>query len=69
MAKNYRYEVVFRTVYLEENCDETGAETECILFRKISGNSACVDDNIQTQETHHNGKTHFAMVFTVPKEK
>ena len=69
MAKNYRYEVVFRTVYLDEDFDEVGTETECILFSRVSGNSLCVDKNINCVESRSNGEINFVMGVKVPKEK
>lgn len=34
--QNYRYEIVFRTVYLDESFEEIGMETEAVLFSKES---------------------------------
>ena len=66
--QNYLYEIVFRTKYLDEDCDEIGAETEAILFRQISGNFLCVNDNMDYSERHRDGTTKFVLDFTIPGE-
>ena len=69
MAKqNYRYEIVFRTVYLDEECEEVGTETEAVLFSEVSGNVLYVDNSIEYFERHCNGTTRFNMDFRLPKE-
>ena len=66
--QNYRYEIVFRTVYLDEDCEEIGTETEAVLFREVSGNVLYVDNSIDYSERHYNGMTRFEMEFRIPKE-
>ena len=66
--QKYLYEIVFRTKYLDEDCDEIGAETEAILFRQISGNFLCVNNDTVYIEKHFNGHTSFELNFMVPSE-
>lgn len=67
--QNYLYEIVFRTKYLDEDCDEIEAKTEVILFRQISGNFLCVNNNMDYLERHYDGTTMFRLDFRVPEEK
>jgi hypothetical protein len=64
---NCRYEVVFRTVYLDEDFEETGVETGVILFQKESDRVVCVDKNIEYSESHANGNTEFELTLNIPK--
>lgn len=66
--QNYLYEIVFRTKYLDDDCDEIGAETEAILFRAISGNFMCVHNNMDYSERHCDGTTRFNLYFEIPEE-
>ena len=66
--QNYRYEIVFRTVYLDESFEEIGTETEAVLFSKESVNALYVDNSIEYSELHREGRTKFDLVFCLPKE-
>lgn len=67
MKRNCRYEVVFRSVYLDEDFEETGIETGVILFQKESDQVVCVDKNIEFSESHFQGNTKFELVLNIPK--
>lgn len=70
MAKakqNYKYEIIFRMEYLDEDMKETGQATEAILFQTETDEIVCVADNMTINTLIDHGRRVFSMTMEIEK--
>ena len=62
----YRHEIVFRTVYLEEDGSEKGVETEAILFQDDTEQFVSVKDNMSVINKINGFGKQFELTVDIP---